>query len=201
MKFVSGIFHPLLMATYCLIVLYFYHPAFFSPVSLDQIPRLLLAVFVTTCVIPVLSILIMKFTSRISSLEMSSREERSLPFISILMFYGATTYLFISRLGMQPPLSSMMIGMTTLIGLLLIITFWQKISIHAAAGWAFAGLMTGVFLSFPGEKALFPMAGSTMMAGLVSSSRLYLKRHTDAEVWSGSLLGYTIGMLTVTFFG
>jgi membrane-associated phospholipid phosphatase len=201
MRFVSGVFHPLLLSTYFLLVLFLYHPAFFSPVDQTQIPRLILAAFVTTFVIPALSILIMKFTSRITSLSLSNREERSLPFVSILLFYAATTYLFTSRIGMKPPLSSMMIAMTALIGILLIITQWKKISIHAASMWAFAGLMSGVFISFPGENIIYPVIASTLVAGLVSSSRLYLKRHSEKEVWTGAGIGFGVGIFTVIFFG
>jgi membrane-associated phospholipid phosphatase len=201
MRFISGVFHPLLLASYFLLVLNFYHPSFFSPVDQSQIPRLILAAFVTTFVIPALSILIMKFTSRISSLSLSTREERLLPFISIFLFYAATSYLFTSKLGMKPPLSSMMIATTALIGLLLVITNWEKISIHAASSWFFAGLMSGVFISFPGENIIYPVIGSTVMAGLVSSSRLYLQRHTEKEVWTGAGIGFVIGFFTVLIFG
>ena len=167
MKLISGLFHPLILATYFLLLIYFFYPAFFSPVSESQIPKLILAAFVTTFIIPVLSILIMKFTSRISSLTLNAREERLLPFISILLFYASTTYLFTFQLGMKPPLSSMMVAMTSLIAMLLIITNWQKISIHAAASWAFAGLMSGVFISFPGDNLMMQVVSAILIAGLV----------------------------------
>lgn len=201
MKLVSGIFHPLLLASYFLLILYFYQPTFFSPIPLPQVPKLIFASFVTTFVIPVLSILIMRYTSRISSLSLNAREERLLPFLSILMFYGATTYLFTFRLGMKPPLSSMMIAMSLLIGILLIITNWIKISIHAAAIWALAGLMAGILISFPGNHLLYHVITCVLVAGLVSSSRLYLARHSLQEVWMGGALGFSTGLISVLFFG
>jgi membrane-associated phospholipid phosphatase len=201
MKFISGLFHPLLLASYFLLFLYFYHPVFFSPIPLPQVPKLLFASFVTTFVIPVLSILIMRFTSRISSLSLNAREERLLPFISIFLFYASTTYLYIFRLGMKPPLSSMTIAMSILIGILLLTTIWFKISIHAAAVWALAGLMAGILVSFPEENLIYKVTATFLIAGLVSSSRLYLGRHTKKEVWSGTFLGFTIGFLSVLISG
>ena len=201
MRFVSVIFHPLIMATYFMCVLLIYEPSFFSPVDASQVPRLIMAAFVTTFVIPLLSILIMKFTSRISTLSMSDREERIIPFISIFLFYAATTYLFISRLGIHPPLSTMMIAMTLLIGLLLIITHWQKISIHAAASWGSAGLLSGIFIIYPAEGIMTPLLVSLIIAGIVSSSRLYLQRHTEKEVWTGSMIGFLVGLFSVIWFG
>jgi membrane-associated phospholipid phosphatase len=201
MKLISGLFHPLLLASYFLTLLYYYHPTFFSPIPLQEVPKLIFASVVTTFVIPVLSILIMRFTSRISSLSLNAREERLLPFISIFLFYSATTYLYTYRLGMKPPLSSMMIGMSLLIGILLLITNWFKISIHAAAIWALAGLMAGIFVSFPGENLIYQVAITVLLAGLVSSSRLYLGRHSEKEVWYGATLGFCIGLGSVIVFG
>ena len=84
---------------------------------------------------------------------------------------------------------------------LLLITNWFKISIHAAAIWALAGLMAGIFISFPGENLIYQVAVVFLIAGLVSSSRLYLGRHTQKEVWSGTFLGFSVGFLSVLLFG
>ncbi|MFT4834605.1 MAG: hypothetical protein ACI8WP_001366, partial [Flavobacteriaceae bacterium] len=38
MQVISAVFHPLLMSTYCGILLYFTFPEIFSPIPLDYIP-------------------------------------------------------------------------------------------------------------------------------------------------------------------
>jgi membrane-associated phospholipid phosphatase len=201
MKFISTVFHPLLLTTYTMVVFFFFQPQFFSPVDQSQIPKLIVAAFITTFVIPILSVFIMKLTSRITSLSLSSREERFLPFLSILLFYGSTAYLFITRIGIKPPLSIMMIAMTLLITLLLIITSWQKISIHAAASWALVGLLVGTSIKYTGMTLMYPLLASVITAGLVSSSRLFLGRHSIREVGSGSLIGFLLSFISILIFG
>ena len=201
MRFVSGLFHPLLLTSYLMGILYIYQPQFYSPVDQTQIPKLISAGFITTFLIPVLSVLIMKLTSRITSLSLSSREERFLPFISILLFYGSTTYLFTTRIGILPPLSTIMFTNAILIALLLILTSQLKISIHAAANWALAGIMASISIKYTGMSTILPLALCVLIAGLVSSSRLFLGRHTPKEVWIGSGVGFTLGLVSVIIFG
>ncbi|MFT5955435.1 MAG: membrane-associated phospholipid phosphatase [Cyclobacteriaceae bacterium] len=201
MRFISGILHPLLLSTYLLLVFYFYQPEFFSPVSDEFIPKLVSSAFLTTFLIPALSIVIMRFTSRVSSLSLSTKEERILPFVSILLFYGTTTYLFATRLGIHAPLLTMMIAMTSLIGLLLLITLRFKISIHAAANWALCGLLAAISINYTGMNMILPLIASTLTAGLVCASRLYLGRHTEQEIYYGSLLGFVTAFASVSLFG
>ncbi len=201
MKAVSIVFHPLLISSYVLALFYFYLPELFSPVATDAIPMLLLATLITTFIIPALSISIMKMTSRITSMELSNREERILPFISISIFYGAATYMFITKLYITPPLSIMLIGVSTLIVLLLLITFRFKISIHAAAIWGACGFLTALSNKMMGTQLIIPVIACFFVAGLVSSSRLYLNSHTSGEVWTGSALGFVFCYGIMFVFG
>lgn len=200
MKTFSVLFHPLLMATYVLVTFYLYLPEVFSPIALRSVPTVILATFLTTCIIPVVSILILKMTSRVSSLELSQREERILPFLSIVIFYGAATYMYFTKLHVQPPLTSMMIIVTALITLLLLITFKYKISIHAAASWGAVGLLVALGQKVSGGHLLVPIAIFTVAAGLVSTSRLWLGSHKPSEIWAGTFLGFLFCFTGVYFF-
>jgi hypothetical protein len=201
MKFVSFVLHPLLLASYVMLIFYFYLPEFFSPVASNSIPTLILATFITTFIIPVLSILIMKMTSRISNLELTNREERIMPFISIALFYAAATYMYMTKLQISPPLSIMMVSVTALIILLLLITFRFKISIHATAIWGCSGLLVGTSLKLTGTTLLVPLAILFVLSGLVSSSRLHLGYHTPQEIWTGSIFGFFFCLGSVLIFG
>lgn len=201
MKVISLIFHPLLLASYLMLVFYFYLPEIFNPVAVNSIPTLILATFITTFLIPVLSVAILKMTSRISSLELSTREERILPFISITMFYSAATYMFISKLMISPPLSIMMITSTALIFLLLLVTLKFKISIHSTAIWGICGLIAAISVKLSGLELIIPLIITVFSAGLVSSSRLHLNFHSPKEIWTGSFLGFFFCFTTLYIFG
>lgn len=201
MQLVSVVFHPLLMATYTCILLAAVVPEAFSPIPEQGVPYFILAIFVTTFVVPALSVLALRFTRRISSLAISKREERHFPFFSIVLFYGTTTYLFYIRMSVPQPILVMMILVTVLIALLLIISFWQKISVHAAAIWGVCGIFSCFAIKYLNTSFTIHTAILFMLAGLVGSSRLLLGRHTANEVWSGALLGFFLCFVGFYLFG
>ncbi len=189
MKFISGLFHPLLLATYMLVILYLRAPHLIGPVSIDSIPTLIFAAFLTTCLIPIFTIGILKLTSKVSNLELTNREERIMPFISITLFYTATTYIFITQFKIGIVLSVTLVTITALIFTLLIITNWFKISIHAAANWSTVGILTYLLVT-EGDVFFYPLIYWVLFAGLVSTSRLSLGYHRPSEIWIGSIYGF-----------
>ncbi|MDH5609958.1 MAG: hypothetical protein OEY56_10800, partial [Cyclobacteriaceae bacterium] len=129
------------------------------------------------------------------------RQERYLPFVSITLFYGATAYMFLHKIGLIPPLSVIMLASTSLIFILLVITFWFKISIHATAAWSFSGYLTALSITQPDMVFFVPLLLSFPMAGLVATSRLWLGYHSPREIWAGIALGYGYSFMTVFVFG
>ncbi len=200
MQVISAVFHPLLMSTYCGILLYFTFPEIFSPIPLDYIPYFIGAIFVTTAVVPALSVLFLMATSKISNLEITRIEERITPFFSIALFYAASTYLFYTKMMLPPPLLIMMIGVTALIFIILLTSFRFKISVHSAAIWGMAGYFTGIGIRYTGSGMLIPLIFILLAAGLTTTSRLYLNRHTTNESWVGAILGYTFCLTLFLFF-
>lgn len=199
MKLVSVICHPLLMATYVSLALLIKAPEILA-VPTQVLWYLVLAIFLTTFLLPALSLLSLKLFSQISSLELINREERPLPFLFIFIWYGIATFLFAVKLQLAKPLSTIIVSVTLLIGLLFLITKWYKISIHSTAIWAAGGILTALAIS---KGLILPdfLFGSILLAGLTSTSRLYLGYHKPIEIWSGSILGFCFSFLSVYFFG
>ncbi len=199
MKLISGLCHPLLMATYLSVIILIGAPELFS-FSVRTSRILVLAVFLTTCVIPAFSIYTLKLFSRISNLELTNKDERPLPFSFIFIWYAVTSFLFVYRLELGRPFSTIIMAVTILIGMLFIITRWFKISIHATAIWSAVGIITSLMIT--GAITLFNvLIGSILLAGLTSTSRLYLGYHEPREVWFGGALGFSFSFLAVYFFG
>ena len=192
LKPIGIIFHPLLMATYSCILFYFLFPQVFSPIAFDAIPNFIGIVFLTTFIIPVISILFLKYTNRITSLEMSLREERVLPFISITAFYAITTYLFITKIHVSEQLAVIMLEVTVLVGLILLISIRYKISVHAAGIWGTFGIFSAFAMRYLTTSSIAYLIALVLLAGIVSFSRLYLRKHTDDEVWAGAILGFLL---------
>ncbi|CAM9931404.1 unnamed protein product [Chrysoparadoxa australica] len=200
LKPIGLIFHPLLMATYSCILFYFLFPQIFSPIAFDAIPNFIGIVFLTTFVIPVISIFFLRFTNKLSSLEMSQKEERFLPFLSITSFYAISTYLFITKINVSEQLSVMMFVVTILIGIILLISIRYKISVHSAGIWGTFGLFAAFAIRFLNTSSIFYLIALVLLAGIVSFSRLYLKKHSNDEVWAGSILGFLVCFGGIYFF-
>jgi hypothetical protein len=199
MKLISGLCHPLIIATYLSITLLVGASEVFTfPYRMVQ--YLILIVFLTTCVIPAFSIFILKSFSWITDLELTNRKDRLLPFVFIFIWYAVSSYLFISRLQLGKPFSTIFISVTVLVGILIVITKWFKISIHAAAIWSAVGIIVSLVLKM-GISMPLVLVVAILLAGLTSSSRLYLGYHQPKEVWSGAILGFGFSMLAVYFFG
>lgn len=196
---ISVVCHPLLMATYMSLILIFRAPELFTIPS-ESIWFFLFAVVLMTCVIPALSIYSLKFLSTISDLEISNRKERPLPFSIITIWYSVSSYLFIAKLTLGRPFSTILLSVTILIALLFLITYWFKISIHATAIWSAVGILSSLIV-VQGIFAVDILYLFFVLAGLTCSSRLYLGYHLPKEVWSGSLLGFLFGFSSVYFFG
>lgn len=199
MKLISGVLHPLLMATYMSLILFLNVPEIF-PFQLRTIIYLLLAVFLTTCAIPAFSIYSLRLFSFVSSLELTNRKERPFPFLLIFIWYAVASYVFVSRLQLGKPFSTIIIAVTILIGILFVITKWFKISIHSTAIWSAAGILASLVL-FNDVAMQGALVISILLAGLVGTSRLYLGYHRPEEIWFGALLGFLFSFFALYFFG
>lgn len=189
------------MATYCSISFYWIFPEIYSPIPYESIPLFIAAIFITTSVIPALSILFLLLTKRVSNLEITSMEERSLPFLSICLFYGITTYMFHTKMQVPHAFIVIMVVVTSLIFMVFLISFRLKISVHAAGIWGVAGIFSAFTMKYLSTAFIAPLAIIFIVAGLTSASRLYLNRHTPVESWSGTIIGFLFCFLGFYLFG
>jgi len=201
MKIISALFHPLLMATYCSVLFYLMVPEIYSPIPLQSVPYFIGAIFMTTSVVPAMSILFLKLTKKVSNLEITKLEERSLPFLSIGAFYGVTTYMFYTKMRLPITLLVIMIAVTAMIFAIFLISLRFKISVHSAAVWGVAGLCSAFSMKYLSTDLIMPLAGLFLIAGLTTTSRLYLNRHTPDESWTGAIFGFVFCFVALFFFG
>ncbi len=191
--------HPLLMATYLSAILFSESPELFPRIVPEAVPQFILVIFITTALMPALSIFLLKSFSYISNLELTKRKERIRPFIFIVFYYGASSYLFAEKLQMGPVFMTVMIGVSVLIGILIVITAWFKISIHATAIWSSVGFVCALTILMGVDIGWYFYA-LILAAGITCASRLYLGYHQPKEVWSGAILGFIYSFLTIAIF-
>ena len=195
---ISVIFQPLLMPSFLFLILLGFASNALPGWTAGGAMLVLAIVFLTTCVIPVLSLLALKFTGNISGdFFMKERQQRIIPFLFISLYYILTAYLFTTRLFFVNELLIASIQIVAaLITVLALITFFWKISAHAMAMGGSLGMVWAVHLDNPLSKMLWPVVMIVFVSGLVMTARLKLNAHEPAEVWVGFALG-----LVFCFFG
>lgn len=189
--FVSYFFQPLLMPTLVFAFLIYGTPELVT-MSLYNKGFILLMVFLTTFIIPILSMVMMRLTKNISSFHMTDKEERVFPFSMISLFYMLTTYLFYLKFKIDPILVLALAVITISVILLTSITFFLRISAHMTGIAGLLAIIAAVLIKNPSNEHLEFLFLSILVAGGVASSRLYLNSHNPLEVYLGFFLGFGV---------
>lgn len=187
-KVASYIFHPLLIPTLGFVLL-FSSGFYFSLLPWHAMKIILLIVFLSTGVMPALSIGILALNPRFDH-TMSKSTDRILPLLVTSIFYYMG-YIVLKRFPIFPIYNLILIASVLVQMALLVISLRWKISAHSAA---IGGLVGAFFtLSFRMEaNPVWILVSLVLIAGLVGSSRLILGKHTGAQVYVGFLVGLAI---------
>ncbi|MFN5416644.1 MAG: phosphatase PAP2 family protein [Flavobacteriia bacterium] len=151
---------------------------------------------------PGISLLILKFSKNISTIEIDNRRERSLPITITAMFCFILGVLFLVKApeGILPKsIYALPWGGFIAIVSAGIINRKTKISLHAIG----AGMLLGFFVSYYSLQVAFHfeiLVVSVLVCGLVMSARLYLGKHTLKQVLNGCLLGFVSVFASVILF-
>ncbi len=197
---ISVIMHPLLVPTILFALVFLLSPQVTAPLQDSLRLPMLGLLLLTTFLIPISCLLVLYFVGSIPSLQMPDRKQRGRPFLFVSVFYGVTSYLFISKYPQLVHLNIMLAGMTFIIFLITAVTQYWKISAHSTAISGAVGFLAAFVAVYHDPLLLYALAGMVAIAGAVMSARLYLNEHEPAEVWIGSLLGLLISMASVFFF-
>lgn len=190
----SVILHPLLMPTFLLGTLLYLAPAVVGVLNPGAVPGILGILFIITAFVPSLNIGILYLTRNIQSLQMESKKDRFLPLLSTSSLYAIGTYLFATEFASIPLLGLLLGAITLSIIIVMLITFFWKISAHSVGIGGVLGAFIGIGQKFTINELLIPVIITTIFAGCLMSARLYLNAHTAAQVWSGLLLGVLIAL-------
>lgn len=202
---VSVVLHPLLMPTFLFALLFYYAPVIIEPVNPKAAIYLLMAVFITTFLLPMISITALRFsdiykTGKFYALSLPQRKDRILPFFFTSLFYMITTYMFFSKFKVSQILVIILAASTLIILMVSIITFFLKVSAHSASAGAMIGFLLALGFKFPQSKMLWPLILILILGGVVMSARLYLDTHKPVDVLVGSILGLSVSLSSILIF-
>ena len=187
-RIVSLVFHPLMIPTIGFLLLL--NSDFYFALLPWTVKRFILfAVFLSTGALPMLSIGLLAISPKFD-IRMTKNTDRVLPLVlsAIFSYMG---YLILRRIAVSPIFNLFLIASILVQVALLVVSLKWKISAHAAA---IGSLVGGFFaLSFRlQENPVYTLTGLILIAGVVCSARLILRKHTRTQVYAGFSLGFLI---------
>ena len=187
------------MTTLLFILLLGFYPEAVLTFQMNSKARwlIVLLIFITTFIIPSISLYILKLTRSITSLSLFERKERIMPFFYTTVFYGITAYLFSRQISSSSVIIGIMTGTTIVLFITAIITLFWKISAHGAGIGGFVGFLIAIKILNPEVDLIVPLAIAILASGLTLASRLYLDAHTPAQVYAGFGVGVFVSFVSL----
>lgn len=215
-RFVSLIFHPLLMITYMLVILLWVNPYLFGVHDLTEASSriLILQVFLSSFFIPGMAVAMLRFTGLVKSIELPDKQDRIGPYIISGIFYLWLFRNLLTNTLIPNIYTSFVLGATIALFVAFFANIFSKISAHAAGMGGLVAMIYITLLTFP-EYASFSIPlfnGQTLeitlsallitvivLAGLVGASRLILDAHEPSDLYGGYLVGFIAQFIAIKF--
>ena len=187
---ISGLFHPVFVNLFGLLAIVFLSPY----LSLGLTPNAkffyIAFMFVTAGVLPILAVLVMRLLGKVQSVLLDVQDERNNPYL-ITAYVYLFVYYFLSRMHTPSNLRPYILACTCILGAVVIINHFYKISVHGAS----LGALTAIILTLA-QAPLFDLRYvlllTFILSGITLSARLFLHAHTFGQVISGWMLGFVI---------
>ena len=196
--FLSIILHPLLIPAIATTALML-RPDLYTIVLPNNMKFWFISVVIVfTLLIPLAGVLILLKFNAVNSLEMSARNERTLPLIisstsfMVLLFSLKST-------GIPPVFLYILYSATFALLAGLLINLFYKISLHTLGWGAIAAAFTGVSLKL-GVPLLAFIIVAVLLSGLAGYARLKQNAHNPAQVYLGYVAGISV-IILISFLG
>lgn len=200
-SFFSWFFQPLLMASYLSAILLWIAPASIGSFFSTRIKFWIwLVIFLTTFLIPVIGLIVMRLSSSIKDIQLPEREERVMPFFFIAIFYCVAAFLMVSRLNISGIVNIIFMATAVLVLISTVITLFWKISIHSIAMTGVLGFLVALNAIVPDSIPIWIVICWVLGLGITVSSRLYLNIHDQTEVYAGCIFGFLFCYLSIYLF-
>ncbi|MFT4645547.1 MAG: hypothetical protein ACI8ZX_001964 [Planctomycetota bacterium] len=192
-KIISIIFHPIFMPVYLAFLIVAYVPNSFPELFGRKYNMHMIMVAILMIGFPLISLAIMRALDMIQSFTMKKVKERFIPMIAVATYYLWSYMMFRpdskTAFESDPVLSNMILGCVVSIFLAFFFNSFYKISLHAIAAGGMLSVIMNI-MPIASYDMKFILLGGIVVVGLVTSARLYLKEHTNKEVYMGFFAGY-----------
>lgn len=187
-KFISYIFHPILIPIVSTLLYFIIIPN--HHIQRKFVYQLLIILFVTTYLIPILLVYFLKKIKLIEDYQLSSIDERKFP---ILFFAAITLFLgiLLLRSNRVDILAFAFFGCTLALGIVYVLFYLKiKSSLHTLGISGLIGFIGIISYEYK-LNLLILLILLFLLFGIVATSRLKLKAHTMSEIFIGFIIGFT----------
>jgi len=185
---ISVVFHPLLIPTYLLLLVLNLDIYFSLMIPFKGKVLMTALVFLTTAVLPSFLIMIYYRMGWIKSVYLEERKDRMLPLFTAGLMYLVAAFM-LRNLQIGSAFFFLLLGAAVITILVMLVTNFWKISVHAASAGGMLGAMVSVVMKY-GVDMIFMVYLITLLGGIIGYARLKLKAHHPAQVYVGYVAGF-----------
>lgn len=194
---ISYILHPVIMPLAGLFLI-LHSGAYISGMDIKIVKILYLITGTFTLLLPLIFLPLLLYSGIIRSIRIDERRHRLIPYFITFMFYY-TAHILIKKLAISSFISGFMFASAFTLLLIIILTWFFKISTHLAGIGGLAGLVLSLSWIFDVDTSWLLII-ILLLSGLLASARIYLKAHKPAEVYTGFFLGFVVIFTVCSFY-
>lgn len=194
-RIISTIFHPVLIPTLGFLLL-LYSGFYFSNISWKAKRIVLIIVFFSTAILPMLGVAMLAFSSGFER-KFKPGTTHILPMIIFsASYYGG--YLLLNRIHAFPIFNIILIASVLASTALLILTLKWNISSHMTSLGGVLGTLLAISFR-TGNNPVWSVITVILISGVVATARMVLEKNTFRQLSSGYSLGFAT-MYMIVFF-
>ena len=198
-RFLSNVFTPLMMPTYGVFIALWVSVLCLLPYG-TRVSALLMCMGIT-CILPLIFISVLRHFKLVKDLHVEVREQRLYPYLFTTFCYVVAAYYLYYRHSPQW-LVMFMVGSAVTVLVMALINLKWKISAHMAGIGGIIALIYQIHVQgLSAMELMWLLCLTIILAGLLGSARITLRRHDILQVLAGVLVGFLCTSLTMRFFG
>lgn len=187
--FLSWVLVPLFMPVYGVMLAFGLSILQYLPFGIRTAFTLIAVAF--NVAIPMLVVLLLKKLGIVQDVGLNGRKERLIPYLVSIACLVATA-IFFQMKGAPLWLTMFFYGGAAAGVVEVIVNFWWKISVHAAGIAGIVALLLRLMIEDNNDAGIFIwLIISIALSGLLGAARIWLGRHTPAQVMAGYLVGFS----------
>ncbi|HYX10278.1 MAG TPA: hypothetical protein VE912_26350 [Bacteroidales bacterium] len=195
-RIVSVVFHPLLMPTYGILIL-FNADAYLRFMPFEGKKLIFLIIFLGTFALPLSLIPVFLYRKLIYHIDLDTKRERFYPLLLTTIFYYFSFYL-LRKIPVPGIIQLFILAAGATVFFDLVVSVFWKISTHMTGIGGLLGLIAGLIYRSPTDLSVYLIL-SILAAGIIGSSRLKMEAHNQAQIYAGLSSGFLIVFLLIIF--